>query len=205
MTNCLKLICKGCFVFALLFMYTANAQQNSKPLEINLKDFVISIPGISIDKHYALSIKHRKNKAHVGLEYGDTPIDKVLNIKNCRVKIIKIALKFESDLFISDEGKPFSLKDWKHYKTDWEEIDKVKPHQFVVFNFEDGKHKNFYDIDENELKAAIKKYAGESWYKNYLSIPYSYVVLSKTYMKIEYIKNKKKHIKYIEFDLPVNA
>ena len=199
------------FLFLLfIFRGLVFGQSQNSVLNISLKDFNVTFDSITITPDYIMSIENKGDTTFVSLELGDSPEGQILKINNSDVKILNIYQKYETSVTIMDEGPHFDLLNWKHYFSDWQEINRIQNNTFKSVNYSEELHEKFPQIDINSFKEYVKRNVGNSWYKLITTVKsvneYPCAVdINRIIYKITYTIEGKLKEKYLIFEIPMGC
>ena len=155
--------------------------------EINFGEFILLIDR-DLDKKTFQNL--RTNTLLVLQEnLGESIEDATLRIKGAASSSYIIERRYETSIVIDDEGPRCGLTDWKHFNSDWEQLNKNSIGDFVCQSFTEDERKKFTNISLEELRNKVKLKCDDRFFdivKNATS-PNEYpiqVEVSKIYLKI---------------------
>lgn len=117
---------------------------------------------------------------------------------------------YQTSVSISGEGPHCDLYDWKHYTSDWIELEEENPNEFRVIKLSEEEMEMFPDVDMLDLKEAALDGCGEGWADlvGETDSPFEYpcwVGVSSHFIRISYSKDSEKIQKIIRIDLPMGC
>lgn len=185
--------------------------QLSKRIEIKFQDFSLKMELEVWDENETLK-NIQKDTAKVYLELGETPAGRKIKIIPSKFKKIEIFQRHENSITIMNEGPHCDLTEWRHYYSEWEQLDfDLNENTFVLDSYDSDDWEKFIDVDINELKKAVEKECGETWaehikaIKNTNDYP-SGVSMSRIFLKIILTGDDDTVTeKTIEFEIPMGC
>ena len=75
----------------------------------------------------------------------------------------KVEQQFETSMTIMDEGPHYDLTDWKHYISDWQEIQKLAENRFLTSKIDEADSIKFPKVTSKEIYRAVSKNGDEKW------------------------------------------
>lgn len=200
------------FTIIILFVLAAvNLSGQSKPLRIELGDLVLTIPDISIDPHYYLSVEDLSaDSVLISLELGDTPSGSMLVFHSQGSTISSVKQKYETSITVMDEGPHLDLIEWKHYHSPWIELKMVSANQYQAIGYSQAQSEMFPEVDIEEVRMVVQKLGGERWFKHIEDLddihtyPFG-VGISKLEFMIEYKVLGKLKKKVLIFEIPLGC
>lgn len=150
--------------------------------------------------------------ARVYLDLGDTPENKLFTLKHTEYKEVRIFQRHENSVTISQEGPHCDLFDWKHYYSDWKELefDPVE-NSFTSNSYNQNDWRKFIEVEIDELIEAVELTCGEEWSQllGHISDVNEYpsgVSMSKIIIKLVLTKQEgPNQEKIIEFEIPMGC
>ena len=150
--------------------------------------------------------------ARVYLDLGDTPENKLFTLKHTEYKEVRIFQRHENSVSISQEGPHCDLFDWKHYYSDWQELefDPVE-NRFTSNSYNQNDWRKFIEVEIDELIEAVELTCGEEWSQllGHISDVNEYpsgVSMSKIIIKLILTKKDESvQEKIIEFEIPMGC
>lgn len=153
----------------------------------------------------------QKDTAFVSLELGES-------IEGIKIKInqlvkgdVKVYQRYENSITIMDEGPHCDLINWKHYNSEWKELE-IKDDTFLTDLYSEKDRELFIPIDIKQLKNAVKQTCGENWENHIKNIQFpndypSAVGMSRIFLKIKLIKQDLgiTKEKLISFEIPMGC
>ncbi|MEO1418394.1 MAG: hypothetical protein AAFW00_24150 [Bacteroidota bacterium] len=155
-------------------------------LEIELSDdVVVKFKGA---KRWKSQNIDASNEDSISIDIFFDPYKLSFQIINNNPEILdcKVTQRCQTTLLFSDGDGHILLKDWKHFYSNWEELNSNSSQKFNLLNYSEEDLK-FPDYTINELIEAIQKY--ESEYMPKSKIPFSYVFSDKDNPKYHFVDN----------------
>lgn len=198
-------------IVTILFFQTAVAiSGQSNPLRIELGDLALTIPDITIDQHYYLSIENLSDDSiFISLELGDTPMGSKLVFQS-QYLVKSVKQRYETSITVMNEGPHLDLLKWKHYHSPWEKLKKVSTNKFKAIGYSQEQSEMFPQVDIEEVRVAVQNSGGERWLEHIMDIgdihtyPFG-VGISKVEFIIEYEVSGIFKKKYLIFDIPLGC
>ncbi len=156
---------------------------------IRFQDFSITLSGIYFwDPKNTLDII-QEDTVLIQIEPG-IPTDGIMaKFISSEFDSINASHQFETSVTIMDEGPHCDLINWKHHNSEWKKISKANDSTFIFQCYDKIEWEIFPEVDNTELREAVKLHCGESWANlvKEISSPNEYpagVSLSKYYIKL---------------------
>lgn len=180
-------------------------------LELKFKTFEMSIDSIDIWNDEVDLKLHNSDTVIVYLALGSSVEDKKIRVKQILEGGLRVFQSYENSITIMNEGPHCDLNDWKHYNSEWVELD-VLNDSIKTVDYSEEEWSQFIDVDMSELIEAVKFHCGEEWAaqaKKAVS-PTEYpngVSMSRIYIKVEYQNDKTgtTSSKIIAFEIPMGC
>jgi hypothetical protein len=195
----------------LFFQITIGISGQSSPLYIELEDLGLTIPDITIDQHYYLSIKKLADDSiFIALELGDTPMGSKLVFQPHEVLVKSVRQRYETSITVMDEGAHLDLLKWKHYRSPWVILELVATNNFKSVGYSREQSEMFPHVEIEEVRVAVQKSGGERWFEHIKdasdihTYPFG-VGISKVEYLIEYEVSGILKQKYLIFDIPLGC
>ena len=223
------------FFLAVLFLFCMNGQGESikmkknvgdteeiytkEYVDLNFEDFSVRVFRFkTFNKNINEVVFSKDSIIKVKSDLGFTPFGKVVQIKNSNWNETRVYWRYKTSLSISDEGPHLDLLDWKHYTSDWEEVDKIDGNNWWLIDY--GivrRERKFPDVSKEEIIQAIIDHSDNDsqwldvWNKYYKNKHANDVLLSlfdfsHMYLKITGIdENGVKQERMIEIMIPLGC
>lgn len=78
---------------------------------------------------------------------------------------IKIEQRYETSIVVNDEGPHLDLYDWKHYRSNWQELSCVKKGVYKSIKISREESHRFLQVPFSEVIEAVKEKGGNRWYE----------------------------------------
>jgi hypothetical protein len=187
-----------------LLLNISNSYLNSVEVLKSEKNAPYFFDGIIIDKL-------NREKILINLEVGNTIESQTIKL-NPKPNIkgeFKVEFKYETSLTIMDEGAHLDLTDWKHYVSEWNDLQKLSNFKYKIPILKSEERTQFPEVSSKEIYDQVLKIGGERWgalVKN-VKNPNEYpcgISISKLILRISvHDKNVWKLINTIEFNIPM--
>lgn len=117
---------------------------------------------------------------------------------------------YQTSVSIAGDGPHCDLIDWKHYTSDWIELEQENQNEFKIIKLSKEEKEKFPDVDMQELEVAALEACGEGWAElvGEVDSPIDYpcwVGVSSHFIRISYSKDSEITQKIIRIDLPMGC
>lgn len=75
----------------------------------------------------------------------------------------KVERQFETSMALSDEGPHLDMTDWKHYTSNWQELEKIESNKFLASKISEADGERFPKVTRKEIYDAVLKDGGKRW------------------------------------------
>lgn len=179
---------------------------------IKFNEFSVSISRLVIyDKDKKIE-KTQKDTVDVYVELGETIEGQIISVSNEQLTHLTIEQRFETSVTIMNEGPHCDLTEWKHFYSDWKQLQTNNNGQFICEKYSKMEREKFPKISIDELKQHVKHQCGEEWLKlvERVELPTEYpsgVAISRYYLRItgQSKDNGKRVIKVIILETPMGC
>ena len=180
-------------------------------LELKFKTFEMSIDSIDIWNDEVDLKEHNSDTVIVYLDLGSSIEEKKIRIKQLLEGRLRVFQSYENSITIMNEGPHCDMNDWKHYNSDWAEIEFFND-TIETNSYSEEEWNKFIDVDMSEFIDAVRLHCGERWAnlaegaKSPTDYP-SGVSMSRIYLKVEYSNDKTGMVstKIIAFEIPMGC
>lgn len=180
-------------------------------LDLKFKTFEMSVDSIDIWNDEVDLRQQNSDTIIVYLDLGSSVDGKKIRVKQLLEGGLRVFQSYENSITIMNEGPHCDLNEWKHYNSDWVEIE-VLNDTIETISYDEDEWRRFIEVDMSELVEAVRFHCGEEWAdqaKNAKS-PSDYpsgVSMSRIYFKIEFQNEKTGTIssKIIAFEIPMGC
>jgi len=146
------------------------------------------------------------------LDLGETVQDLKIKIGDSELTQLRIFQQYETSLSITNEGPHLDLLKWKHFTSDWKEINKLEQNTFKSLSYTDNEEELFPKFTEGELIEYLR-FKGYDGYADLIKNPkypngekHWWIGLSIVRFKILGIDSEKNEmVKLIEFEIPMGC
>jgi len=146
------------------------------------------------------------------LELGETVQDLKIKIGDLGLSQLRIYQQYETSLSITNEGPHLDLLKWKHFTSNWNEINQLEQNIFKTLSYNEKEEEQFPEFSEGELIEYLKS-IGYAGYADLIKNPkypngekHWWIGLSIVRFKISGIDSENNKIeKLIEFEVPMGC
>jgi hypothetical protein len=200
------------------FMTEDGAQENTEQDELDesgvtvqFKDFELYIDTLEYWNETNLIRAENSDTALVRLGLGFGIQGRVVRIISEDNIDFTISQRYETSISIMNEGPHCDLLDWKHYYSEWRELeingDKFRPDTYQIKEWS-----KFVDVDMKEIQDEVRAQCGDGWAELLSETTAvdeypSGVSISAIYLKIEYVSAQSgiPTTKYVAFKVPMGC
>lgn len=149
------------------YVFNGFLSENKMAKVINVKfpDANIHIKNLAIVDDDALRHLVHENNLVIAVKMGDSPENKIIEIKDNNYKSVKILQRYKNSITILNDGPHCDLIDWEHYHSDWKPIKRINKFKFETLSYSEADNKQFIPVDIEALKQAVTARCGEDWAK----------------------------------------
>ena len=107
----------------------------------------------------------RKSTFNFDLELGESIENQLIVLQPFPndAREFKVEQQFETSMAIGDEGPHVDLINWKHYTSDWKEIENVGENRFRTFRVSEADTQRFPAATSQEIHRVVLKEGGKRW------------------------------------------
>jgi hypothetical protein len=204
---------RSIFFCILLFAPKFICAQVVKPItQIKFPEFSVSLLDYEVepDEQKRL-IQNTKPALHLSSIPGELPEGRKIIIKSTKAVIYKLEARYETGIFVTENGVTCDLSYWKTYLSPLKTIQKINNSNFVFPIYTNTEKQKFCEIDMIEFKQEVKSNCGDAFYnliKTNTSVNQgsSETAICRYVLKIsgKVLKTSKPFSKLIYFDIPVD-
>lgn len=156
---------------------------------IKFNEFSISINRLIIYDRDKRLDHIQKDTVKIYVEVGEIFEGQIISVSSSLVTDLTIEQRYETSITITDEGPHCDLTDWKHFYSDWKELQPDKKGKFTCVKYSEKEYEKFPGISIDDLKKRVKEHCGEGWLEQIEKIksPTDYpsaVGISRYYLKV---------------------
>lgn len=189
-----------------------NEGNSEKEMIVKFDNLSVQIDNIEVWDENGTLKSIQKDTVRIDLDIGEILTGNTIRILNSDYDQIRIFQKIENSVTIMNEGPHCDLVDWKHYYSDWIEIEQISKNVFQAITLTADHTEKFISVDLDEFKNAVSSHCGESWtdlVKNIKSVneyPCG-ISTSRIFLKLvlENSKTNKSTVKVIELEVPMGC
>ncbi|HEU5290010.1 MAG TPA: hypothetical protein VFU05_05150 [Cyclobacteriaceae bacterium] len=153
-----------------------------------------------------------KDKAKFIADIGSTLDSATIIVATDYYKDIQVFQSVETSLSISNEGPHCDLTEWKHYQSEWKQLEQTKPNTFQAIKYDESIARQFPQVSIKDVIEAVRKECGDEWAPLIKDIKTVYegpcdVSISRYFLKLK-AKDKKtgqRIEKIIEINIPMGC
>lgn len=189
-----------------------NEGNSEKEMIVKFDNLSLQIDNIEVWDEIGTLKSIQKDTVRVDLDIGEILTGNTIRVLNSDYDQIRIFQKIENSVTIMNEGPHCDLVDWKHYYSDWIEIEQISENVFQAITLTADHTEKFISVDLDEFKDAVSSHCGESWtdlVKNIKSVneyPCG-ISTSRIFIKLvlENSKTNTSTVKVIELEVPMGC
>lgn len=113
-----------------------------------------------------LDISLEQEKIAVDVELGDTIFGQtiiLIPLSRAEGKDFRIQAQYQTSLTISNEGPHLDLLDWKHYESEWSDLEQLGNLKFRMPTYTDEEASRFPNVSSKEIHQAVLEAGGSRW------------------------------------------
>jgi hypothetical protein len=204
---------RSTFLFIIVLAPKILCAQVLKPItQIHFPEFSLALLDYEVepDEQKRL-IQNTKPALHLASIPGELPEGRTIVIKSTRASITKLGARYETGIFVSDDGVTCDLSYWKTYLSPLKGLQKTKSDCFIFPTYSKVEQQQFTEINLADFKQEVKSNCGNNFYdliKNNTSVNQgaSEVAICRYMLKVSgrMLKTGKSFSKLIYFDIPVD-
>ena len=109
--------------------------------------------------------KIQTDSVNVYAEIGETIESQLVSVSSDQLTDLTVEQRYETSITINDAGPHCDLTEWKHFCSDWKQLQANGQGQFRCDKYTEMEYKKFPDFSIDELKQEVKRHCGEGWTK----------------------------------------
>jgi hypothetical protein len=157
--------------------------------KLKFDEVSLEISKLLIEGEYNESIIIDGDSMNVFMEMSTNLQGQAIAVLTSELTDIQLFQSYETSVTIMNEGPHCDLLDWKHYRSDWEELTRNCFGDFIAASYDESERQKFVEVSLTELKEAIAFYCDEEWAKHAASVkgPNDYpagVSINKYFLKL---------------------
>jgi len=202
-------------IFLCILLVSPNfiCAQVVKPItQIRFPEFSLAVLDYDVEpEEQKRLIQNTKPAVHLASIPGELPEGRKIIITNMQAVIYKLEARYETGIFVTDNGVTCDLSYWKTYLSPLKTLQKIKKSNFVFPVYTNTEKQKFCEINLTEVKEEVKNNCGDPFYElirnnNALNQGASEVAIFRYTLKISgrVLKTGKSFSKLIYFDIPVD-
>ncbi|MFM6953787.1 MAG: hypothetical protein ACKOWL_02260 [Sphingobacteriaceae bacterium] len=188
------------------------AQVQKPKTLINFPEFSIALLDYEVGPSTQNQLsKNTKPALHLASIPGELPEGRIITIKSTKATITKLEGRYETGIFVTNDGVTCDLSYWKTYSAPLKALKKTSSTSFIFPSYSREERKMFYPIDINEWKQEVKSNCGDTFYNlikanTFVNQGASEVAICRYTLKIsgKLRSNGKTFSKLIYFDIPLD-
>ncbi|MBG6109479.1 hypothetical protein H4V97_002834 [Flavobacterium sp. CG_23.5] len=107
----------------------------------------------------------QKDTVEIYAELGETIEGQLISISSDQLTNLVIEQRYETSVTIMNEGPHCDLTDWKHFYSDWKQLQVNNTGQFTCDKYSEKENEKFPKISIDDLKQKVKEQCGDEWLK----------------------------------------
>ena len=127
-------------------------------LSIAINRFIISDEDMKMEQI-------QKDTVEIDAELGETIEGQLISIASDQLTDLTVEQRYETSVTIMKEGPHCDLTDWKHYSSDWKQLQANGKGQFTCDKYTEEDYQKFPKVSISELKQKVKEQCGDTWLK----------------------------------------
>lgn len=156
---------------------------------IKFKEFSASINRLIIYNEDNKIAGIQTDTVAVYAELGETIEGQLITILNDQLTDLTVEQRYETSVTIMHDGPHCDLTDWKHFCSDWKQLQKNNRGQFICDKYSEKEDEKFPEISIDDLKQEVKEQCGDMWFEfvENIKTPNEYpssVNISRYYLRI---------------------
>jgi hypothetical protein len=184
-----------------------------KPItHIHFPEFSVSLVDYEVEAaEQNKLIQNTKPALHLASIPGELPEGRKIVIKSNKAIIYNLEARYETGIFVTDNGVSCDLSYWKTYSSPLKKLKKTSNTSFLFPSYSDQERRNFCELNIDEFKQEVKSNCGDAFYnliKTNTSVNQgpSETAICRYILKIsgKVLKTSKPFSKLIYFDIPVD-
>lgn len=163
---------------------------------IKFSDFItVTLTRLSVWNEENELDKVHKDSVYLYIELGETIEGQLLSVVTTELRDIKVAQRYETSITVMNEGPHCDLINWKHYNSEWKQLERNETGDFVCEKYTRADAEKFPAITVEELKEAVKTHCNEGWLEliNNINAPTEYpsgVGISRYFLKVTGVRKQ---------------
>lgn len=127
-------------------------------LSISINRFIISDEDMKIEQI-------QKDTVEIDAELGETIEGQLISISSDQLTDLTVEQRYETSVTIMNEGPHCDLTDWKHFYSDWKQLQANSNGKFVCDKYTEEEYHKFPKVSIADLKQKVKEQCGDAWLK----------------------------------------
>jgi hypothetical protein len=169
--------------------FTQDEEEADTITTIKFNELSISINRLIIYDEDKKINQIQKDTVEIYLELGETIEGQLISLSSEQLTDFTIEQRYETSVSIMNEGPHCDLTDWKHFYSDWKQLQLNKTGQFICAKYSEKEYEKFPKISIDDLKKKVKEQCGDEWLKlvEKVKTPTEYpsgVSISRYYLRI---------------------
>jgi len=128
---------------------------------INFDGFSVSISRLVIFDEERRLQQIQADTVYIEPELAETIEGQKIKVTSGNLKNISIEQRYETSVTIMYGGPHCDLTEWKHYRSEWQALEKNSDGDFLCKEYTATEADKFPEVSIDELKTAVRKYCGE--------------------------------------------
>lgn len=131
----------------------------------------------------------QKDTVEIYAELGETIEGQLISVSSDQLSNLTVEQRYETSVTIMNEGPHCDLTDWKHFYSDWKQLQTNNTGQFICDKYSENDYTKFPKISIHDLRQKVQEQCGDNWFKlvEKVKTPTEYpsgVGISRYYLKV---------------------
>ena len=151
------------FILVAVLLGVVPASRAQRPAYLKAIEIVSSDDKIPIARREYTNFSSRGVIDHLELEENIENQTIVLHAVTGTNVELKVEQRFETSLTVMEEGPHLDLTSWKHYRSAWVDIKRVRENRFVTSRIDPSEYTRFPRVTPPEIRQAVLAAGGARW------------------------------------------
>lgn len=105
----------------------------------------------------------QKDTVEIYPELGEIIEGQLISLSSDQLTGLTVEQRYETSVTIMNEGPYCALVDWKHFYSEWKQLQTNNSGQFICEKYTEKEHEKFPKISMDDLKQEVKDQCGDEW------------------------------------------
>lgn len=151
------------FIVVTVLLAVVPASNAQRPAYLKAIEILSSDGEIPIARRKYTNLSSRGVIDHLELEENIENQTIVLDAVAGTNVELKVEQRFETSLTVMEEGPHLDLTSWKHYRSDWVDIKRVRENRFLTSRIDPSEYMRFPIVTPAEIRQAVLAAGGLRW------------------------------------------